>query len=106
MNVKKVLACGLMLGMLAGISIAQRQRLGTGGTLPGARLPNATHQPIIHSGSDTTRITPNAVNTARPDAIVGRTPQKSKANVTRVPDRVITPDTIDRTDRISTGPIQ
>jgi hypothetical protein len=41
MNLRKLFACAMLLGLLTSLSFAQRQRLGNGGTMPGARLPNA-----------------------------------------------------------------
>ncbi len=107
MNLNKILACGLMLGLLTAVSVAQRARLATGGTVPGARLPNAVHQPITHGNGDISRVTPNTVTTARPDATPSPTSNtKTKANTNRVSDRVITPDANDVSDRIAVGPIK
>ena len=41
MNLRRLFACAMLLGLLTSLSFAQRQRLGNGGTMPGARLPNA-----------------------------------------------------------------
>lgn len=41
MNLSKLIACGMLLGLLSGVSFAQRGRLANGGTVPGARLPSA-----------------------------------------------------------------
>jgi hypothetical protein len=104
MNWKTIVACGMLLGLLSTVSVAQRQRLATGGTMPGARLPNATNGGGVSNsgingvqGSTTSNsrnggiVQPNATNapttkTVSPNASTGN------PNAGKVPDRVTTPD--------------
>ena len=115
MNLKKLLACGVLLGLLTTVSLAQRGRLSNGGALPGARLPNATtHVQINHADPNVDRVTPNASKTgAQPDAVGVHAAKNPKPNADRVPNsanrvsnRVITPDANDVSDRIAVGPIK
>ncbi|HUI84881.1 MAG TPA: hypothetical protein VL240_11690 [Candidatus Binatia bacterium] len=105
MKLNKVLACGLLLGLLTSVSLAQHGRLAGGGTLPGARLPNAVNRPIGHTGSDLGRLAPNASKTGvQPDAVGTRVSKKTKANANRVPDRVLIPDAHGIGNRTALGP--
>jgi len=114
---KKLLICGMLLGLLTGVSVAQRGRA-VGGAGPAARVapsgpiaPNARISPntigIEHGGAlpnATTKksqtITPNATNapaarTVGPDA--GSTPDT-------VPGHVITPDAVKTPNSMGTSP--
>src|SRR5690349_21776319 len=99
MNLKKAIACGMLLGLLTVAGVAQRGRLANGGSVPAARLPNAVSGGQ-HVGTPIKPaqigIAPNAHTTvASPAATTTPTPKKTGANTTRVPDRVITPDAHD-----------
>jgi len=108
---KKVLVCGMLLGLLTSVSFAQRGRaiggVGTSARIPnvGPVSPNASINPnSISTGHD--GVLPNATtpgknpNRAGPNATfdptaqtVGPTAKTVGPNtVTTVPDRVITPD--------------
>ena len=89
MQLKKVLACGMLLGLLSGVSFAQHMRLRTGGTMPGARLPNTVHgtlgTPSAGSVSDAHQVRPNATTTDNAKTV--------KPNTSITPDRPPMPDT-------------
>lgn len=81
MNLSKLIACVMLLGLLSGVSFAQRGRLNNGGTVPGARLPNAwtpssgtSHTPTLGTtGPNTQKVQPNtttspAAKTVSPNA--------------------------------------
>ncbi|MGA2688930.1 MAG: hypothetical protein ABSE85_12755 [Candidatus Korobacteraceae bacterium] len=107
---KKVLVCGMLLGLLTSVSFAQRGRA-IGGVGTSARIPN------VGPVSPTARINPNSINTGHdgvlPNATTGKNPKPLTPNattdptaktvgpdaktigpntVTTVPDRVITSD--------------
>jgi hypothetical protein len=108
---KKVLVCGMLLGLLTSVSFAQRGRA-IGGVGTSARIPN------VGPVSSTARINPNSINKGHdgvlPNATTpGKNPKPLTPNattdptartvdptaktvgpntVTTVPDRVITPD--------------
>ena len=116
MTWKSLMACGMLLGLLSTVGFAQRQRLNTGGTMPGARLPNAVHGGgtsnsgiTAGQGSSTSNgrtggvVQPNATSTptaktVSPNASTGN------PNAGRVPDRVTVPDATGRGNRTSVGP--
>lgn len=110
---KKILICGMMLGLLTAVSWAQRGRtIGGGGITSGARIPNAgaisphagmnpSAVSMPHGGvfpSATTK--PNAVtttnknpNTVKPNATFDPTASTVGSHAeTSAPDRVILPD--------------
>lgn len=108
---KKVLICGMMLGLLTSVSYAQRGHA-IGGVGPGARTPN------VGPVSPNARVSPNAIGVGHdgvmPNAVtMGKNPKPLTPNgttdptaktvdptaktvgpntITTVPDRVITPD--------------
>jgi hypothetical protein len=99
---KKLLVCGMLLGLLTSLSFAQRGRA-YGGVGTSARIPN------VGPVSPNARTSPNAIGTGHdgvaPNATTGKNPKHSAPNATAdptartvgpntgtVPDRVITPD--------------
>ena|SRR5664279_1403149 len=131
---KKILLCGMLLGLLSTMSFAQRGRV-MGGAGPTARTPNARMSPnatnVGHDGiapnataNTQTRVHPNATtgNTPNtvgpnastgnratavgPDAATGRTATTVSPNANDTPDRVITPDATPMGDRTVVGPDQ
>jgi hypothetical protein len=105
MKANKVISCGMLVAMLSGVGFAQRARLANGGTMPGARLPNAVHvnqgtpvnPPSINNNKKTAGATPNATN--------GRTTNPTP-NTRPNADRVVTPDTNDLGTTSRVGPNQ
>ena len=110
---KKILICGMMLGLLTAVSWAQRGRtIGGGGITSGARIPNAgaisphagmnpSATTVPHGGvfpSSTTK--PNAVsnpsknpNTVKPNATFDPTASTVGSHAeTSAPNRVTLPD--------------
>ena len=108
---KKILVCGMLLGLLTAVSWAQRGRtMGGAGVTPGARMPSAG------VGSPNIGMNPNAVGmpqggalpraTTSPNATTSKTPHTVKPNATsdpkantvgshtesRAPDHVTLPD--------------
>jgi hypothetical protein len=123
MKLKMVIACGMLLGLLSGVSFAQREHLGTGRTMPGARLPDS--HPMGHIGDSSskppdTRVAPDAHKTASkspnaktPDHATDGKPDASKApdhasdvapDASKTPDRV--PDNTTTRGRTDVGPTQ
>ena len=108
MNLNKIIACGMLLGLLSSVSLAQRARLNNGGTLPGARLPNAVsmgggtvHAP--NQGAITPKIstTPNAAHakTVGPNAASKPDAGTVNPNATTSPDaRTANPNTVGSPD--------
>ena len=113
MNLNKIIACAMLLGLLSGVSVAQRAR--TGGGLPGARLPNAVntgdnsihipgqttispHASTVPSSAKSRTVTPNATNNPKARTV--------NPNATRVPDQVIVPDANRGAGRTAVPPIQ
>jgi hypothetical protein len=127
---KRILICGVMLGLLTGASFAQRGRAAGGGTpaVGGvgstARMPG--NAPVVHS-------TPNAVTATHestaPDAVSGSTkaktvtpnatggaattvspnagnPSAMSPSANTVPDRAINPDAQDTSDHTRVNPNQ
>ncbi len=99
MNVKRLIVCGMLLGLLTAVSFAQRGRLATGGTVPGARLPNAVHtgqagsvQIPSHTGNRTIGPNTQKIGTVQPNATPGRNTPTTAPNADT---RVITPDAHD-----------
>ena len=78
---KKILVCGMLLGLLTSVSFAQRGRLSSGGTIPGARLPNATS---THVG-----VNQNSLGLPHggvlPRATAGKTSKTTSPNATNNP---------------------
>ena len=87
MNWKNVLAYASLLAMLTGVSVAQRGRLATGGTNPGARLPNAVHggQTVQTGIPGQTRVGPTAQTTTTAQA-----PKKTTPSAQHVPNTMTT----------------
>jgi len=102
MDIKKIIACGMMLGMLTGVGFAQRGKLANGGTLPGARLPNSVSPPRIHSnapvmGSQTAGI-------SSPKGITRTSPKGISPSSRRMPDTMIGPNAHELGNRTAVGP--
>ncbi len=74
---RKLIVCGMLLGLLSTVSVAQRGRA-TGGAGPTVRMPNAA--PMSQPMSPVAR-TPNAAATSHdgiaPDAVSGSTHSKT-----------------------------
>ena|SRR5271165_958343 len=123
MNWKTIVACGMLLGLLSTVSFAQRQRLNSGGTLPGARLPNAVHSGGtfnsgvgVGQGSTTSNghkggtVQPNATSTPTTRTVSPNTstidPNTNtiRPNAGTVPDRVTVPDSTGLGNRTNVGP--
>lgn len=104
-SLKTLMACGALLGLLTGMSFAQRRVTPIGTTPAGARMPSAIHggevpstptlpsQTGMSSHAPTTTVAPNTTTAPATKTV---TP-----NTTTVPDRVIspTPPTISPTTR-------
>jgi len=111
---KKVLACGMLLGLLTAVSFAQHQRTGFGGTMPGARLPNAVpgagspnHGTFPGTFPSQGQAAPNAHTTGvQPNSVTPATPNTVRPNPTMTPDRVQLPDTQNGTNRTAGPPIR
>ena len=115
MNWKTIVACGMLLGLLSTASFAQRQRLGTGGTMPGARLPNATNgggtfnkgisvgQGSITSTGKGGTVQPNATGSAS-SRTVSPNAGTINPNGSKVPDHVTVPDANGLGNRTNVGP--
>ncbi len=121
---KRILICGMMLGLLTGVGFAQRGRA-VGGVGPAARMPGnapvvgttpnavtTTHgstTPNAVSGSTHAKtVTPNATNGAQAAAV---TPNSGNAttvspNVNTVPDRALNPDAQGISDHSRINPNQ
>jgi len=56
MNLNKIFACGMLLGLLTAVSFAQHQRIAGGGTMPGAHLPNTIHSGGVLGAPDATTL--------------------------------------------------
>jgi hypothetical protein len=108
---KKILVCGILLGLLTTVSFAQRRALSTGGTIPGARLPNATS---THIGMN-----PNSLGLPHggvlPSATAGKASKTTTPNSTNNPrattvkpnSETIQPDNVKLPDaRTGPGPDQ
>ena len=105
MKANKVISCGMLMALLSGAAFAQRGRLAGGGTMPGARLPNAVH------GTPGAPVGTQGVNLGRKTA--GATPNATSSRSTRttpntrpIADRVITPDAHDMGNTTRVGPNQ
>jgi hypothetical protein len=104
MNWKTIVACGMLLGLLTTVSLAQHQIRGSGsGTMPGARLPNAVPNggPVnsgIGLGSSSQTIRPNATSsptakTVSPNASTGSSHAGTVGpNTETLPSRTTLPD--------------
>ncbi len=116
MNWKTVVACGMLLGLLSTVGFAQRQRLATGGTMPGARLPNATNGTGVSNsgikagqGSSTSSsrtggvVQPNATSTPTAKT-VSPNASNGNPNAGKAPDRAAVPDASSQGNRTSVGP--
>ncbi len=101
---KKVLICGMLLGLLPCVAFAQRGRA-VGGMGPAAHMPNVGSMPsnvgvhpnavgIGHNG-----VAPNSApigsnsKTVAPNATTSKVPDNAATNPKTVPDRVIPADT-------------
>jgi hypothetical protein len=123
MKLRMVIACGMLLGLLSGVSYAQRMHLGPGaahGTVPGARMPIAV--PADHMGTasadvkstPTTKSTtskPNSVTSTgasaetRPSAETDPAATSVRPSTGTVPNRTTVPtNTVD--GRANVGPNQ
>lgn len=59
---RTLIACGILLGLLSTAAFAQRARLSSGGSIPGARLPDAVHNPSVGSIPPSVSTTPSATH--------------------------------------------
>ncbi len=101
---KKVLICGMLLGLLPSLAFAQRGRA-VGGMGPTAHMPSVGSMPSnvgIHPnaiGTGHDGIAPNSVpagsasKTVSPNATTSKVPSSAGTNPKTVPDRVIPADT-------------
>ncbi len=106
---KKVLVCGMLLGLLTTLSWAQRERTVVGpaarmgGVGPAARIgPNSLGipphgiAPNARTAGTATTVRPNATagkaTTVRPNATNGGAAKTVRPNVTKMPNKVILPD--------------
>jgi len=86
---KKILICGMLLGLLTSVSFAQRGRLGNGGAVAGARLPNTwTMGRGVSNNPSQIGISPNAQRSGvQPNVTTGpATTVAPKAKTTVAPD--------------------
>jgi hypothetical protein len=88
---KKLLVCGMLLGLLTSLSFAQRGRA-YGGVGTSARIPN------VGPVSPNARTSPNAIGTGHdgvaPNATTGKNPKHSAPNATADPTaRTVGPNT-------------
>jgi hypothetical protein len=123
MKLKMVIACGMLLGLLSGVSYAQRARLGAGaahGTVPGARMPIAVPMDHLGNAGADVKSTPTAKSsTAKPSSVKPTAPAAEtrpsaesdpaastvRPSAGTVPDRTTVPtNTVD--GRASVGPTQ
>jgi hypothetical protein len=123
MNWKTIVACGMLLGLLSSVSFAQHQRLATGGTSPGARLPNATNGggtfnrgittgqgSITSTGRTGGIVQPNATSTPTSKTVspntstIDPTAGDVRPNAGTVPNRVTVPDSTGLGNRTNVGP--
>ena len=89
MNLWKLIACFMLLGLLSSMSFAQRARLATGGTTPGARLPNAS---TLGRGTTHTPIpAPSAPQKTQPNAATSPAARTVGPNANTTPNRVTPP---------------
>lgn len=131
MKLKMVIACGMLLGLLCGVSYAQRGRFSAGAhsAVPGARLPaanpgdslgnigtthlpSATKGPIAPNAHTTTATNPSSVKSTAPAAETRPSAESDpaattvKPNAGTVPDRVTGPNGNAVDGRANVGPTQ
>ncbi len=110
MNLKKVIACGMLLGLLTAVSFAQHQRTASGGTMPGARLPNTVHSGGVLGNPTYPSSVKAAPNThtigVQPNTTTSPTAKTVGPNVNTNPDHVTTPNAQDVGNRTAAGPVQ
>jgi len=107
---KRILVCGMLLGLLTAVSWAQRGRtMGGGGVTPGARMPSAgVGSPNVgmnphavgmpHGALPSAATSPNATTSKTPDTVKPNATFNPKANTvgshteSGAPDHVTLPD--------------
>jgi hypothetical protein len=108
MSLKSVIVCGALLGLLTGVSFAQRRVTPIGTTTPGARVPNAVRggdlapTPTLPAQTGISSHTPNT--TVAPNTTTPPTAKTVAPNVPTMPDRVIAPNTRDISPHTTTLP--
>jgi len=92
MNLWKLIACLTLLGLLSGMSFAQRGRLSTGGTAPGARSPSAwtlgrgtSHTPIPATTASSASKTQPSATTSPAAKTVSPNTHSAPATMTPLP---------------------
>ena len=99
MNSKKMIACGMLLGLLTAVSFAQHQRVFGGGTMPGAHPPNNVHSGGNLGVPNTTTLNKGSITSSgrqagvtRPNATTDPNAQTVRPNADPKPDHVSIPD--------------